>query len=55
MMYLTMERIEQLEREYGLPLYLFNQEEFIQNYRELEDSFQAIYPDFHICYSYKTN
>ena len=54
-MYLTMERIEQLEREYGLPLYLFNQEEFIQNYRELEDSFQAIYPEFHICYSYKTN
>lgn len=47
--------IEALEKEYGLPLYLFNRDEFIQNYRELEDTFCAAYPKYHICYSYKTN
>ena len=51
----TRESIETLERVYGLPLYVFNQEEFIQNYRELEDTFQAVYPEYRVCYSYKTN
>ncbi len=55
MIELTREQIEQLEKEYGLPLYLFNQEEFIQNYRELTDTFRSIYPNYQVCYSYKTN
>lgn len=48
-------QIKEFEKEYGLPLYVFNQEEFIPNYKELESTFRAIYPDYHICYSYKTN
>ena len=55
MIKLTIKQIEKLEKEYGLPLYLFNQEEFIRNYRELESTFRLIYPNYHICYSYKTN
>ena len=51
----TKKQIEALDKEYGLPLYVFNQEEFVQNYRELESTFRAIYPKYHICYSYKTN
>ena len=51
----TKKQIDALEKKYGLPLYVFNQEEFVQNYRELESTFKAIYPKYHICYSYKTN
>ena len=55
MIELTKKHINALDKEYGLPLYVFNQEEFVQNYRELENTFRAIYPKYHICYSYKTN
>lgn len=55
MLKLTIDKIRNLESKFGLPLYLFNKEEFIQNYKELEETFRAIYPNYHICYSYKTN
>lgn len=51
----TKKQIDALDKEYGLPLYVFNQGEFVQNYRELEGTFRAIYPKYSICYSYKTN
>lgn len=35
--------------------YVFKEKEFIENYRELENSFKSIYPNFRIGYSYKTN
>lgn len=52
---LDIEMIQNLKREYGLPLYIFNEEEFIRNYREIETTFRRVYPKYHICYSYKTN
>lgn len=52
---LTEEDIRRLEIQYGLPLYIFNKQEFVQNYRELESTFKSVYPEYHICYSYKTN
>lgn len=55
MINLTYEKIKELEKQYALPLYVFNQDEFVANYHELETTFQGIYPDYHICYSYKTN
>lgn len=55
MIKLSADRIKKLEAEFGLPLYIFNQEEFVQNYKELEQTFRAIYPNYNICYSYKTN
>ena len=51
----TAESIQTIEKEYGLPLYVFNRKEFIQNFKELEGVFRAIYPKYNICYSYKTN
>ncbi len=51
----TTSQIKKLEEEYGLPLYVFNQDEFIKNYKEIKSTFRAIYPNYHICYSYKTN
>ena len=52
MLHLKKETIKELEEIYGLPLYIFNREEFIQNYRELESTFREIYPNYRICYSY---
>lgn len=52
---LNMEMIKNLKKKCGLPLYIFNEEEFIRNYREIETTFRQIYPNYHICYSYKTN
>lgn len=51
----TKQFIQVAEKEYGLPLYVFNQDEFVQNYKELESTFRTVYPNYHICYSYKTN
>ena len=42
----TTSQIKKLEEEYGLPLYVFNQDEFIQNYKEIESTFRAIYPNY---------
>lgn len=51
----TKSQTKEFEEKYGLPLYVFNQDEFIQNFKEIESTFRAIYPNYHICYSYKTN
>lgn len=39
----------------GTPFYLFDEKGFIENYQRLEDVFRKIYPEYRICYSYKTN
>ena len=55
MIKLSKEQIKELEKEYGLPLYIFNSDEFIDNYIEIKDTFSAVYPKYEIAYSYKTN
>lgn len=52
---LTKEQINDLSNRFGLPLYIFNKKEFVENYHELEGCFKAIYSNYQICYSYKTN
>ena len=37
------------------PYYVFNADEFIENYLELERTFRAVYPNYRIAYSFKTN
>ena len=37
------------------PYYLFYADEFIANYHDLLSCFRAIYPDYQIAYSFKTN
>ena len=37
------------------PYYVFNANEFIKNYMDLENAFRNYYPNYHIAYSFKTN
>jgi diaminopimelate decarboxylase len=47
--------IKSLIEKNGTPFYLFDEKGFIDNYRALEDTFKKVYPNYQICYSYKTN
>ena len=38
-----------------VPCYIFNEKEFISNYKHFESTLKSIYPNYHIAYSYKTN
>ncbi len=40
---------------YNTPYYHFNADSFVENYKELETTFRAIYPKYQIGYSFKTN
>jgi len=47
--------IKKLIKQQGTPFYLFDEKGFVENYKKLEGTFQKVYPNYHICYSYKTN
>ena len=47
--------IEQLRAEYGEAFYLLDSAQFRKNYAELKNTFNNIYPNWNIAYSYKTN
>jgi len=47
--------LQQLEKKYGTPFYLFNKEKLLKNYDEIETAFAKRYSKFIIGYSYKTN
>ena len=47
--------IEKLIEQNGTPFYIFDEKGFVENYKKLEETFQKVYPNYHICYSYKTN
>lgn len=47
--------IKTLRSEFGDAFYLLDSEQFRKNFLELKDTFQLIYPNFNIAYSYKTN
>lgn len=49
------ETIKKLLAEHRTPFYIFDERGFIENYNKLENTFQSIYPNYHISYSYKTN
>lgn len=44
-----------LAEKNGTPLYIFHEEEFLNNYDELVGCFRKAYPNYQISYSYKTN
>lgn len=54
-MKITRELITRLREEYGDAFYLLDSEQFRKNFLELKEAFSAIYPNFNIAYSYKTN
>lgn len=47
--------IKELRKDYGEAFYLLDSEQFSKNFAELKKEFSAIYPNFNIAYSYKTN
>lgn len=47
--------IIQLIREYGSPLYVFHDAEFVENYEHLCTAMREYYPNYYPGYSYKTN
>lgn len=55
MIELNDKQVKEIIEQYGNAVYIFNQDEFEENYKELESTFQKVYPNYHICYSYKTN
>ncbi len=54
-MHVTKESAYGLTEKYGSPLYIFDENAFVENYKKLLSSFRAIYPKYNIAYSYKTN
>ena len=54
-MQFDLQSIEENIRRYGSPLYVFDEEAFLENYRRFERTFQGIYGSYRISYSYKTN
>ena len=42
-------------KELKTPYYIFYADEFILNYKNLKVSMQAVYEDYQIAYSFKTN
>ena len=47
--------IKDLIEKNGTPFYLFDEKGFVDNYKKLEETFQKVYPNYQISYSYKTN
>lgn len=52
---MDIEIIRQILEKYHSPVYVFESQKFIENYRHLESAFKRIYPKYEIAYSYKTN
>ena len=44
-----------LLKQYGSPLYVFDDKGFIENYNHLCEAFRKVYPNYNPGYSYKTN
>lgn len=49
------ETLDALTGKYGSPLYVFDEESFIENYRKLYFSMRSKYENYNIAYSFKTN
>lgn len=54
-MQFDVERIKQLTDLYGSPLYVFDEDGFIRNYRQFDSCLKNIYSNYKVSYSYKTN
>jgi len=54
-MNMNRELVCEIEKKYGLPCYVFDEEAFRQNYLELQGTLRQQYSKYEIAYSYKTN
>ena len=46
---------QELTRQFGSPLYVFEEQAFRDNYLHLQSAFRSLYENYRISYSYKTN
>ena len=51
----TRKTVESLLCQYGLPLYIFDEKGFVENYNKLYSVMSSSYGNYRIAYSYKTN
>lgn len=51
----TRTMIEELADRYGLPLYVFDESGFIENYHKLYHAMSSLYGNYQVAYSFKTN
>lgn len=47
--------IKEFAKTHNVPFYLFDEQLFVDNMHRLVDTFQSVYPQYHVAYSYKTN
>ena len=47
--------VEKMVEQFDSPLYVFHENEFVENYKNLLTAFRNVYPKYNIGYSYKTN
>ena len=51
----AIEQLKALEAEFGSPIYLFREQDFVNNYLEFKSCFDKYYSKYVLSYSYKTN
>lgn len=51
----SIEELNALEKQFGSPIYLFREDDFIRNYRYFVSCFSKYYSKYQLSYSYKTN
>lgn len=47
--------IKKIAKEKGTPFYIFNEQGFVENYKNLDKALKSVYNNYVISYSYKTN
>lgn len=52
---MTIFDITEFAKTHSLPFYLFDEQLFEDNMHRLVDTFQSVYPRYHVAYSFKTN
>jgi diaminopimelate decarboxylase len=51
----SIEQLKDLDKQFGSPIYLFREEDFVKNYKEFVACFDKYYSKYQLSYSYKTN
>jgi diaminopimelate decarboxylase len=47
--------VKEFAKKHSVPFYLFDEQLFLDNMDRLSTTFQSVYPDYHVAYSFKTN
>lgn len=47
--------VKEFAKTHNVPFYLFDEKLFLDNMNRLSSTFQSVYPNYHIAYSFKTN